>query len=200
MRVKTEERRQSIVEIAKEAFIQQGFEQTSMSYIAKKVGGSKATLYNYFSSKEEIFSAVMESSVTHDVADAFQKLSTSKELQVALFDFGYHYLESVLSPGLGAIRKMAISESGRSDVSRYFYENGPGKGRAYAAQYLKKQMEAGELIEADPILAASQLVALLDAELLTPVELNVIEKPSKQKIEQVAQTAINSFLKLYKKV
>ncbi len=61
MRVKSEEKRQAILEIAKDSFTKQGFEQTSMSHIAKMLGGSKATLYNYFSSKEEIFTAVMES-------------------------------------------------------------------------------------------------------------------------------------------
>jgi transcriptional regulator, TetR family len=74
MRVKSEARRQAIVDVAKEAFSQQGFENTSMSEIASRVGGSKATLYNYFSSKAEIFAAVMESSATEQIAGAFKLL------------------------------------------------------------------------------------------------------------------------------
>ena len=68
MRVKSEARRQAIIDVAKEAFCRQGFEATSMSEIASRVGGSKATLYNYFRSKEEIFIAVMESSATAQAA------------------------------------------------------------------------------------------------------------------------------------
>ena len=44
-----------------------------MSEIAKQVGGSKATLYNYFKSKEEIFAAVMESSATRDIANRLSR-------------------------------------------------------------------------------------------------------------------------------
>ena len=50
MRVKTEEKRQAILEEAAKAFQELGFERTSMSEICARVGGSKATLYNYFAS------------------------------------------------------------------------------------------------------------------------------------------------------
>ena len=46
MRVKSEERRQAMVEVARQAFTELGFENTSMSEIANRLGGSKATLYN----------------------------------------------------------------------------------------------------------------------------------------------------------
>ena len=70
MRVKTEERRQAIIEVAREAFTAQGFENTSMAEIASRVGGSKATLYNYFSSKEELFAAVIDEFGGTSVASA----------------------------------------------------------------------------------------------------------------------------------
>jgi AcrR family transcriptional regulator len=55
-----DEKRAAIVKIAYEAFLTDGYAATSMSSIAAKVGGSKATLYNYFASKEELFAAVIE--------------------------------------------------------------------------------------------------------------------------------------------
>ncbi len=60
-RVKPErdEKREHILKVAYAAFLSDGYAATSMSSIATKVGGSKATLYNYFSSKEELFSAVI---------------------------------------------------------------------------------------------------------------------------------------------
>ncbi len=93
MRVKSEEKRQAILEIAKDSFTKQGFEQTSMSHIAKMLGGSKATLYNYFSSKEEIFTAVMESSATEQIALSFLSLDHNRELKPALLEFGYNFFE-----------------------------------------------------------------------------------------------------------
>ncbi len=54
MRKKTETRRSTILGHALDIFRKEGFERASMSQIAAQVGGSKATLYNYFSSKEEL--------------------------------------------------------------------------------------------------------------------------------------------------
>ena len=45
MRMRTEEKKQEIIRIAAELFEQLGYERTSMSAIAARVGGSKATLY-----------------------------------------------------------------------------------------------------------------------------------------------------------
>ncbi len=81
MRVKSEEKRQAILEIAKYSFTKQGFEQTSMSHIAKMLGGSKATLYNYFSSKAAIFTAVMESSATEQIALSSHTLAPNLDLK-----------------------------------------------------------------------------------------------------------------------
>lgn len=58
MRVRTEEKRATIVQAASEVFLELGFEGASMSQIAARVGGSKRTLYGYFGSKEELFVAV----------------------------------------------------------------------------------------------------------------------------------------------
>jgi hypothetical protein len=47
MRVRTEKKRQEIIRIAAELFDELGYERTSMSTIASRVGGSKTTLYGY---------------------------------------------------------------------------------------------------------------------------------------------------------
>ncbi|CAG1012445.1 partial putative HTH-type transcriptional regulator YvdT, partial [Anaerolineales bacterium] len=59
MAKKSDTKRQHILAVAAEAFQEYGFERTSMSEICARVGGSKATLYNYFSSKDELFFEVM---------------------------------------------------------------------------------------------------------------------------------------------
>ncbi len=55
-----DEKREAILRIAYQAFLTDGYAATSMSEIARQVGGSKATLYNYFCSKEELFTAVVD--------------------------------------------------------------------------------------------------------------------------------------------
>lgn len=197
MRVKSEERRQAILEIASKLFTENGFEQTSMAQIARKVGGSKATLYNYFDSKETIFAAVMESSATEGISAAFMDLAVGKPVEQALNQFGCNYLASILTPSLAAIHKMAITEADRSDIGRHFYLNGPKKGWTRISQYFALLKQQGKLNVEDESLAALQFKALLEAELLDPFRLGVIGKPDQDTIEQVVNRAIVAFLTIY---
>lgn len=198
MRVKSEAKRQAILDIAKEAFSEQGFGQTSMSAIAKLVGGSKATLYNYFNSKEEIFAAVMEDSATRDIAGAFNSLSIDRDCETELKRFGVNYLKSILTPEISAIRRMAISEASRSEIGRHFYKNGPLRGRKFIAQYLQRCIDKHELVNCDVTIAAAQLISLLEAEVLAPYELGAIAPPNLNQIQLIAERAITAFLAIYR--
>src|ERR1700748_881544 len=55
-------RREAILDVATEVFLEVGYSCASMSAIAARVGGSKGTLYNYFKSKEELFEAFVRRS------------------------------------------------------------------------------------------------------------------------------------------
>ncbi len=196
MRVKSEERRQAIVKVAKAEFIKQGFSDTSMSGIAKKVGGSKATLYNYFSSKEEIFIAVMESSAKKMV-QTFSSLSATGDLREELIKFGINYLASLCSPELSAIAKMAYSEADRSDVGRHFYENGPKKGLKSLENFLAGHIQNQNLIACDSWIATLQFKALMEAELREPYLLAVIGQPNEPDLQDISIRAVDSFLLIY---
>jgi AcrR family transcriptional regulator len=55
-----EDSRNSIVEKAREIFAYYGFRKTTMNEIADGVGKGKSSLYYYFSSKEDVYRAVIE--------------------------------------------------------------------------------------------------------------------------------------------
>lgn len=64
MAVQSKVKYRRLMEKAKELFIQFGYKAVSMDQIAEAAGISKATIYNYFPSKEELFVKVMR-----DIAD-----------------------------------------------------------------------------------------------------------------------------------
>ena len=47
------------MDAAARAFIDEGYERTSMDRIAERAGASKRTVYNHFTGKEELFQAVL---------------------------------------------------------------------------------------------------------------------------------------------
>lgn len=197
MRVKSDEKRQAIIDIAKECFSQQGVSGTSMSHLAKKLGGSKATLYNYFSSKEDIFSAVMESSATEQISSTFIALDPNRDVRTSLLEFGYNFLDSLLTPDAISIYRMAITEADRSDIGRHFYNSGPKKGWTLLSEYMDKQINKGTLKQCDAWIAAMQFKALLSAEYVEQYAFAAIDKPSQQQIKTTVEQAVHAFMSLY---
>jgi len=59
-----EEKRNLIMNVALEHFSNQGFQATTITHLAKHAGISKGLMYNYFKSKEDLLTAIMDRSVT----------------------------------------------------------------------------------------------------------------------------------------
>lgn len=58
-RLSAEKRRESIIEVAKRLFAQQGFHGVTIDEIVNAVGVSPSILYRHFKSKEELYAAVL---------------------------------------------------------------------------------------------------------------------------------------------
>ena len=59
-RLQVDERRRRLLELGAELFARHGYEELSMSRIAREAGISKALLYHYFKSKQAYFAATLE--------------------------------------------------------------------------------------------------------------------------------------------
>jgi AcrR family transcriptional regulator len=169
MKVRTEARRQAILEAATELFKEMGYERASMSELAKRFGGSKATLYGYFRSKEELFVAVVESVATGHLLGAVKELSrdgnASSTLESQLMQFGERMLDVLTNDESAlAVYRMVVAEAGRSEVGQLFYEAGPAEAVDAVAGILRAAMSRGELRRSDPTIAAMQFLALVTAE------------------------------------
>ncbi|HEY9102509.1 TetR/AcrR family transcriptional regulator [Chitinimonas sp.] len=198
MRTKSEARRQAIIETATQLFHEVGFENASMAEISARVGGSKATLYNYFSSKDELFVATVLAVAEGGLMEAFTLLQPTLPLREVLQKFGCHYLKVMLSPAMMATRRMVIATSARSSVGRLLYEHGPKRGWGMVAAFLQSTMERGELRQTESFLCAWHLRALLESELVEVMMLGVLEETSPAQIAAVTERAVDAFLRAYR--
>jgi AcrR family transcriptional regulator len=64
-----EERRQELIDVASMLFFKNGYEATSVRDILKEVNGAPGMFYYYFTSKEDIFKAVVEQYVERYIAN-----------------------------------------------------------------------------------------------------------------------------------
>src|SRR5688500_5781981 len=99
MKVRTDAKRDEILEVARVAFLELGYERTSMAEIATRVGGSKATLYGYFPSKEALFMAIIAQLAERYISPALAQLEESHEddVRTALRRFGEQFLAFISS-------------------------------------------------------------------------------------------------------
>jgi AcrR family transcriptional regulator len=158
-------KRRAILEVAKAVFLAQGYAATSMSEIAAKLGGSKGTLYNYFRSKEELFSAFIAETCQGPAAMIFDPLppiGEGRSVRESLIELGVSLLNFLQLPGMIALHRLVLAETERfPELGRLFYEMGPQRGEARFTEYFEQAMAAGRLPRADPRMAGQRLKDLV---------------------------------------
>ena len=79
------ERKQSIMDTALEVFAEHGYASSSISMIATKAGVSKGLMYNYFKSKEELLSTIMNEGID----EIFYYIDPNKDGVITEGEFKY---------------------------------------------------------------------------------------------------------------
>lgn len=198
MRAKSEARRQAILEAASDVFQEMGFERATMAAICERLGYSKATLYNYFSSKEELFSAVAFGATEIEFQATLSALNTDVEdMTKALEDFGRGLLTLLYAPDVQAVRRMIVAEAGRSELGKQCYKLGPVRSEAALAAFLQQAIKSGKLRQADARIASLHLRALLESELLDRFLFQTLDQVSAKEIRSMVQRAVAMFMAAY---
>lgn len=197
MRVKTEAKRDSILEIAAQVFQEMGYERTSMDEIAARMGGSKVTLYSYFPSKQELFLGVTTYIGERHLGPAYDELVPGgADLPRVLRRFGEKFLTFICTPEAAGSYRMMVAQAGTSDIGRRFFELGPQRGETTIAAFLQAEMESGRLKQADPAIAAMHLQGLLSSETMHRALMGV-STPTRQQIKQIVERTVAVFLAAY---
>lgn len=151
------ERPKQILSAAVELFRDRGFEATRLEDVADKAGVSKATIYLYFESKEDLFFALIREKVvpmleqTIAQAEAFEG-PASEFLRLKAQSIGRLFAHSEQ----GAILKLVISEARRfPDLTDYYRTEVPERGLENIAKMVRRGIDEGEFRECDERAAAT---------------------------------------------
>ncbi len=198
MKTKTEAKRRAILEKAADVFRELGFEKASMSEICARVGGSKATLYNYFASKDELFFETMNHLCEAELEAVHQSIdSAADNIVEVLRHFGERFLSFLYSPAIMAYRHLSIAESGRTELGRLLYERGVMPSQKLVTDFLAAAMAQGRLRQADPVLATKHLYALLESELIDRFLFKLVDAIDEAEIKAVTARALEIFMAAY---
>lgn len=191
MRMRTEEKKQEIIRIAIELFNESGYERTSMSTIAARVGGSKATLYGYFRSKEDLLRAVLDHDVNEEADRLMHEFLAEKDLRSGLIRLGIAYLNGQPS------RTTSIRTVANQPIAQEFYDSVLRPAWQRLADRFARMMEEGRLKFADPWITAMHWKGLNEWDMLEKHLLCANVSTNPNDIVCAATAAADAFLKIY---
>ena len=131
---------------ALDLFVEKGFAATRVEEVAQRAGVSKGTLFLYFSSKEELFKAVVRENISgrfaewNDEIDLFEG-STHDMLRYCLFN----WWERVGSTQASGIPKLMMSEAQNfPELTSFYQQEVMQPGNALIERVLRRGVARGE--------------------------------------------------------
>ena len=121
------------------------------------------------------------------------------DLEQELLRFGQRLLPVLYSPEAIAIRRLAIAESGHSNIGKVVFEGSTVPIEQQVVDFLRKAMKRGILRSADAKTAAMHLLSLLESELLQRVLLGVMTTAQPGAVRGAVRRAVEVFLSGYQR-
>jgi AcrR family transcriptional regulator len=176
-------KRRQIIEGAREAFLEQGFDAASMNDIARAAGVSKGTLYVYFQNKEQLFQEICSEECQSQAESLFNFDTDDSDVEATLTRIGIDFVSLICRPEKASSARTVIAIAERMpEIGRTYYETGPARGIALLSNYL----------------VAAQLIEALLAPLFKPILFNFGKPPTEDRIRYVVGIAVRAFLAAYR--
>ncbi len=194
----TAEKRQAILDSARDAFAEHGYEGASMSAITHAAGVSKSTVYHHYRSKAALFGAFVERECARMLARHFEPgqvaLGNTAEMLRAI---GIGMVELITSPVCLMIDRVVTSEAEAfPELAEWFYAAGPQQAITHLAGWLEAQTKSGDLAVDDFAFAADQFFTLVQTSIYYRCRLR-LGRPSPQHTARVVDSAVAMFLGHY---
>jgi len=160
MVVQKDEVRSRIINVASKIFTRFGYKKTTMEEIAMATKKGKSSIYYYFSSKEDIFRAVVEKEAEElklELSDAVAKIEDPIEQLKTYLLFRMHKLKT-LTNFYAALKSDYLAHLEFIENIRKQYDRDEIN---LVKRILKTGMERGEFIIDDPELAAVAIVTAM---------------------------------------
>ncbi|MFT3931216.1 MAG: TetR/AcrR family transcriptional regulator [Spongiibacteraceae bacterium] len=179
-----------LVQVALNEFLEHGYGGTSMARIVKVAGISKTTLYSRFSSKEQLFRAIVRQQIDNSAPATF--LKSDSGLEQGLKSYANQMIKLNLEGDLLGVNRLIYSESQR------FHELGAAAAERTAlgvrriSQFIQDCAKSSGANCKDPDIAAEVFILMLRGwfvnVLLTNRDVSVVER------EEWVERAVNVLL------
>ena len=200
-RPKDLEKRQRILEVARQLFLQHGYHGSSMDQIAKEAHGTKLTVYNHFQDKANLFSCAIE--------ETCEKLMLGRSFQLQRAEDFVPMLEQICALSMHIINlpeaiklehlllQLVQLAAEQNPLLENFYKASHLKMRAIWEQFFAQAQALGVLQFEQVNEVITLLMSLLFGYRHQEMLLGMNEVPNAEQREQLIQEAIAIFLLKY---
>ena len=198
-RLKPKAKEQEVLDVATEYFLQHGYRGASINAMARSSGISKESIYRYFSSKQQLFEAVIGRELIEYRRNLHRLDATlrSMDLRAGLITVAEAILAIITTDRTLALRRLIFDEATRSpEVGQHYYKI----GAAQAYTVLESVFEA-HVYESDfdiPTLAR-HFAALLCWRMTLERQCAVRNEPTQAEIAQLSAAVVDDFMKAFLK-
>ncbi|HWQ37672.1 MAG TPA: TetR/AcrR family transcriptional regulator [Burkholderiales bacterium] len=156
-----EARPAELLAAALDLFVERGYAATRLDDVAARAGVSKGTLYLYFSSKEELFKAVIRSGIVPLIERGERQLEEHKgRASDLLRQIMFGWWASVGDTKLGGIPKLMFSECRNfPEIGKFYYDEVITRSFRLVQGVLEQGIRSGEFREVDANYATRLLLA-----------------------------------------
>lgn len=194
---RSELKRGAILKAAMAEFQAKGFKATSMDDVARSAEVSKRTVYNHFSSKEMLFSAIILEMM--DLLCAFEHLNYSNDIGLE------EQLRQLVDYEIALLRSQAFMDMARVIIAEAIHS--PALIQAAMEEFSKQEsplsswfhsaVEAGALNCQSPEILVTQFTGVIKAFCFWPQLVQGADFPSDEEVALITQTAVQMILKQY---
>lgn len=191
-------RRDRYLDAAARLFDQHGFAGTTTDMLVAEVGGSKATLYKWFPSKESLAVGLIDRAVEAVAADMADPAASSLPLEDELAAIGRSACAGVWSPGAIALLRLVLGTVAQMpELAQTVWDHGPAVTYARFAAFLAERERRGEVDVPDHQIAAEHFLGGLVGHQQLRLAFGVDQAPSAADTERRVQLAVDAFLARY---
>ncbi|XAH21276.1 TetR/AcrR family transcriptional regulator [Xylophilus sp. GW821-FHT01B05] len=159
-----------LLEAALDVFVEKGFAAARVEEVAARAGVSKGTLFLYFSSKEELFKAVVRKNISGLYANWSAEIDgfTASSFEMLAYAM-QEWWRLVGSTKAGGLCKLMEAESGNfPELINFYQQEVEAPGTALLARIVQRGIDRGEFRPLDVNYAAYALKAPMAFLMLHP--------------------------------
>lgn len=198
-RLKPKAKEQEVLDVATEYFLQHGYRGASINAMARSSGISKESIYRYFSSKQQLFEAVIGRELIEYRRNlrALDATLRSSDLRSALITLARTILAIITADRTMALRRLIFDEATRSpEVGQHYYKIGPEQAYSVIENVLATHPHDSDF---DIPALAKYFTGILTWRVTLERQCAMRSEPTAEEIDELSVTLVDDFMKAFLK-